>query len=144
MNAKKALKKLKKKTEKKLKGTAIKKLASIKINTKISQPQIFKKNTLSSELKNVTNQAMISAVSELAAPLNPILSWLNGGDFIDLTRGEKTENKLDLNTHTNDSSTPPQIKSIVHLPMKSPPCKRCPALSGGICKCAAKKFKMSA
>jgi hypothetical protein len=52
MNAKKALKKLKKKTEKKLKGTAIKKLASIKINTKISQPQIFKKNTLSSELKN--------------------------------------------------------------------------------------------
>lgn len=31
--------------------------------------------------------------------------------------------------------------SDLQIPLKSPPCKRCPALDKGICKCAKKRLK---
>ncbi|CAH0533354.1 hypothetical protein VST7929_01220 [Vibrio stylophorae] len=36
---------------------------------------------------------------------------------------------------------PQQI--LLTIPLKSPPCKRCPALSGGICACAQKRLAKS-
>lgn len=31
-------------------------------------------------------------------------------------------------------------KNLIYLPLKSPPCKKCPALAKGKCKCAVKKI----
>ncbi len=33
----------------------------------------------------------------------------------------------------------PQHANRLHSPLKSPPCKRCPALAGGLCLCAQKQ-----
>ncbi|BDY03794.1 hypothetical protein F0521_08350 [Ferrimonas sp. YFM] len=86
---------------------------------------------LNPELRAITLQAGQSAVRELMAPLNPLLSWFNEGG---------------IEFSSSEASTP-QIQSIrqparplTMLPLKSPPCKRCPALMGGQCKCAVKKF----
>lgn len=144
MSAKKALKKLKKKAVKKVKSTSLNQLQSLK-NTKgsVSVSQASS-SRLSAELKDVANDVAVSALSELAAPLSPVLSWLNGGMH---SGGWESTPRVVTSTGkvaepANDSA--PKINSIAMLPLKSPPCKRCPALSNGICKCAAKKFKLSA
>ncbi|MHA2938747.1 hypothetical protein ACXJY6_10710 [Vibrio sp. RC27] len=35
------------------------------------------------------------------------------------------------------------MKNIATIPIKNPPCKKCPALKLGLCKCAVKKFKIA-
>lgn len=92
-----------------------------------------------SEFKQVSQQTLVNVASELVVPLNPVLSWFNEGistEFVG-SRNKGVGIKKDVNVR-------PNVKSIVHLPLKSPPCKRCPALSNGVCKCAAKKLKISA
>lgn len=92
-----------------------------------------------SEFKQVSQQTLVNVAGELVVPLTPVLSWFNEGistEFVSL-RNKGGDTKKDVNAR-------PNVKTIVHLPLKSPPCKRCPALSNGVCKCAAKKLKVSA
>lgn len=149
MDAKKALKKLKKQAKKHTKNNeAITKLKKLKKKHNSKQTQHnhalgeFKK-----ELSEAANQAMINAAYELATPLKPVLSWFNDDNqIIDIKEITSNENNQPTSRKSNSAVTKPTtgVKSIIHLPLKSPPCKRCPALQSGICKCAAKRFKMSA
>lgn len=95
MNAKKALKKLKKKTVRKMASSSHKQLSALK-NNALGSPATSKSHTFSSqselvnELKGVANQAVMSAAYELAAPLNPLLSWFNdAGGVVDFTTAPK-------------------------------------------------------
>ncbi|WP_114764958.1 hypothetical protein [Vibrio rhodolitus] len=144
MSAKKSLKKLKKNVMKKAQTRSLKQLQNLSLP---KQPTIHGTHASTSgwrnEFKQVSQQALVNVASELAAPLNPVLSWFHDGNVISLPSvGLATSPAVDGNK--KDAQQRPTMKSIVHLPMKSPPCKRCPALSNGICKCAAKKLQMSA
>lgn len=150
MNAKKALKKLKKKAVKKVASSSNKQLSALK-NNALGSVVTSQSRTSSSqselvnELKGVANQAAMSAAYELAAPLNPLLSWFNdAGGVVDFTTSTKKASTPLPKQSANDAAPAFSVKSVGHLPLKSPPCKRCPALSNGICKCAAKKFRLSA
>lgn len=43
--------------------------------------------------------------------------------------------------HVIAQSMPTEIQTLFLSPMKSPACKKCPALAKGLCKCAAKQLK---
>ncbi|MGI2029664.1 hypothetical protein [Endozoicomonas acroporae] len=94
-----------------------------------------KVRVLSPEVKSVVQGAIVSAARELAAPCNPLISWFQEGNDVPFAAG-------------GVPPKPPQPavvksrpeQSILHIPLKSPPCKQCPAKASGICKCAAKKF----
>ncbi|MEF1305113.1 hypothetical protein QTO17_24880, partial [Vibrio owensii] len=95
MNAKKALKKLKKKAVKKVASSSNKQLSALK-NNALGSVVTSQSRTSSSqselvnELKGVANQAAMSAAYELAAPLNPLLSWFNNaGGVVDFTTSTK-------------------------------------------------------
>ncbi|WP_157509061.1 hypothetical protein [Ferrimonas futtsuensis] len=87
--------------------------------------------SINPELRAVTLQAGQSAVRELMAPLNPLLSWFNEGG-IDFSAADSSSRQI--------QSIRQPARPLSMLPLKSPPCKRCPALMGGQCKCAVKKF----
>ncbi|WP_070964229.1 hypothetical protein [Vibrio sonorensis] len=143
MKAKKAIKKLIKKQKKAVLSPSLKKLKSLKNSDSAHLNKRQGSSTpISDEIKQVAEQALLSAGRELATPLNPILSWFNEGGFAanyDLYTQPATGDKTQ-----QTSSVKPKIKSVVNLPLKSPPCKRCPALNSGLCKCAVKKFGMTA
>lgn len=150
MKAKKALKKLKKKAVKKVASSSKKQLSALK-NNSLGLSVSSRSHTSSSQselvndLKGVANQAAMSAAYELAAPLNPLLSWFNdAGGVVDFTTSNKMATTPLPKQSANDAAPAFSVKSVGHLPLKSPPCKRCPALTNGICKCAAKKFRLSA
>ncbi len=145
MKANKALKELKKKSVHKLKSKSLEQLNALKMVHSFSNEKRTDggRGKLSSELNDVANEAALSALSELAAPLSPIFSWLNGNGQGSWTGHSNNISKRVLGK-TSVNKSAPKISSIATLPLKSPPCKRCPALSNGICKCAAKKFKLSA
>ncbi|MGF1765344.1 hypothetical protein [Aliivibrio kagoshimensis] len=130
MGTKSALKRLKKKSKITVKTLAQKQLALLKNNDIQGKGHSHNQPTLSTELKGVTYQALQSAVCELSAPLTPVLSWFNEGGVTESYQSEQPK--------TN------KIRSIAYLPLKSPPCKRCPALSNGVCKCALKQMAKSA
>lgn len=142
MDAKKALKKLKKRN-KKLQSFALTQLKQLvpESNSVQSQPHVLP--VWKDEIKTISQQTLVSVVSELATPLNPLLSWFNGG------RDHSHHVSSALNTPSllakSSQIKQPQlaVKSVLFIPLKSPPCKQCPALSNGMCKCAAKKFKSS-
>ncbi|GAL17466.1 hypothetical protein JCM19235_6015 [Vibrio maritimus] len=143
MSAKKALKKLKKKVNKSTKNKSLKQLQSLKAVVGGKKEISRTSERLGDEILGVANEAAMSALSELAAPLTPVLSWLNGGQGTNWSPSQTSISSLPQNKRSaNDGA--PKINSIAYLPLKSPPCKRCPALSNGICKCAAKKFKLTA
>ncbi|WP_205619451.1 hypothetical protein [Ferrimonas senticii] len=88
--------------------------------------------TVMQQLGGITKQAGLSAVRELATPLNPLLSWFEGGHNLRFTAA----NQIGAAVSSNRAA----VSSIAQLPLKSPPCKSCPAKVGGLCKCARKKF----
>lgn len=148
MKTKKALKKLYKKASTKSPSASVLQLKKLKNRNAPSATTDRKfsidQNT-KNELQDLAEQVAISAVSELAKPLNPIISWLNDAPS---TRHTLSEPKRAANS---SGLTPPQsrqtlnnVTSIGRMPLKSPPCKRCPALQNGLCKCAAKKFQLTA
>ncbi|MEX0336443.1 hypothetical protein [Vibrio tubiashii] len=146
MKAKKTLKKLLKKSKKKATTASLEKLHYLKKEHIPADKSNNRNDTslLASELKELAGQVALSAAQELAQPLNPVISWFNdGGGYIDLTT-PANESVVPNIQKANIIPTQSQPRSVVSLPLKSPPCKRCPALQNGICKCAAKKFKMSA
>ncbi|WP_417348285.1 hypothetical protein [Ferrimonas sp.] len=83
------------------------------------------------ELRAITLQAGQSAVRELMAPLTPLLSWFD--------EGGTGRSFADSHSPRIQSIQQP-ARTLSMLPLKSPPCKHCPALMGGHCKCAVKKF----
>lgn len=148
MKAKKALKKLYKKASSKSPSASVLQLKKLK-NSNAPSATTDRKfsidQTTKNELQDLAEQVAISAVSELAKPLNPIISWLNDApNAIHIpSQHKKAANSSGL--------TPPQspqmlskVTSIGRMPLKSPPCKRCPALENGLCKCAAKRFQLTA
>jgi hypothetical protein len=152
MKAKKALKKLYKKSKQHSVSHSMDQLKSLKkpLSSQQSATPNTDSNPLLDDFKDLAGQVALSAAQELAQPLNPILSWFNdGGGYVDLAPVQRKANKLDVRqanliATSAQPANQPQLRSIGTLPLKSPPCKRCPALANGICKCAAKKFKMSA
>ncbi|MFB1077167.1 hypothetical protein [Photobacterium damselae] len=149
MSAKKTLKKLKKKAVKKVLSSSQKKLLNLEKGSesrkKGSVGDNFKRSALFDDLVQVTNQAALSAAYELAVPLKPILSWFDDASgIVDMTFSTREDDirVAKQKTKYKDAQSL-SVRSIGYLPLKSPPCKRCPALSNGICKCAAKKFKLN-
>ncbi|MGF1834253.1 hypothetical protein [Photobacterium sanguinicancri] len=138
VDAKKALKKLKKKTLIQPSRSA-KKLMSLgktlSVRSRLNIDESVKR-----EMKDISHQALVDAVSELATPLNPLLSWFNEGSSVPMTLafagGSSTTVKRVMPIPEQSN---PKI-SLARMPLKSPPCKRCPAMGAGLCKCAVKKF----
>lgn len=146
--AKKALKKLRKKA--KAMSPSRELLSSLENVNPNSDSGLKRTNQVNNsaikqELKELAGQAAVSAASELIQPLNPIISWFNDAP------------KFDIPTHQSNGSDPShQFSNVIalssnnsssaigRLPLKSPPCKKCPALQSGLCKCAQKKFKLTA
>ncbi|QIZ78809.1 hypothetical protein HER31_04570 [Ferrimonas lipolytica] len=96
-------------------------------------------SALRNELAQVSRQAGLNAVRELATPLNPLLSWFEEGRNLSFVAANESSLQRSTSAQTSQR-TAPQVSSIARLPLKSPPCKRCPALAGGFCKCAQKRF----
>ncbi|PKG38441.1 hypothetical protein CXF74_13135 [Psychromonas sp. Urea-02u-13] len=53
---------------------------------------------------------------------------------------DKSKDNIDLSKLLKKSNHKIDI-SFLNTPLKSPACKRCPALEKGICKCAKKRLK---
>ncbi|MBQ4891345.1 hypothetical protein J8L86_15935 [Shewanella sp. MMG014] len=140
MSSKSALKKLKKKS-KKLTNKSLKQLNALTANTSkvtLLNPQ------LKQELNQLSGQVVGNVVSELIQPLNPVLSWFNDSGQPSHI-GPVSRVKMPISTAKPAATNAVQIqpRSIAQLPLKTPPCKRCPALAGGNCKCAMKKFNLN-
>ncbi|WP_441257544.1 hypothetical protein ACS18Q_06245 [Vibrio sp. Vf1514] len=150
MNSKKALKKLKKAVINGQLSGSKKQLRALEKQPGAHRPSTQHATSgnqprLTEEVKTVANQALMQAANELIAPLNPLLSWFGGINVSGGVTSASPRSKVSaIKQSANDASPIFAIKSVGHLPLKSPPCKRCPALSNGICKCAAKKFSLSA
>ncbi|GAD90549.1 MULTISPECIES: hypothetical protein [Vibrio] len=165
MNAKKALKKLKKKSQKKIKKQGIEQLKKLKLDaSKVkasNEGQLYFSDALKQDINQGVNQVIADVAYELATPLLPVLSWFNDHqhniDIVEAPLREQLKKPSSLKDATS-SAKPISVesprsssklqsrpaKSILHVALKSPPCKRCPALQNGICKCAAKRYKLSA
>ena len=144
VGSKNALKKLIKKS-KKVTNSSLRHLNSLAANGDNSQ-QVS--SSLASELNQLSYKVIGNVVQELTPPLSPILSWFSE---------ERSANQANTSSKsagpatTLDNATvvksikimPKKSVSILQIPLKSPPCKRCPAKMGGNCKCAAKKLNIS-
>ncbi len=90
-----------------------------------------------SELAQIAKHSGLEVLSEMKAPLNPILSWFDEAPAITLRSKPSASIGGPINTTQQNQTT----TSLARLPLKSPPCKKCPALKSGLCKCALKRFK---
>ncbi len=95
-------------------------------------------DAVKSELAQVAKHSGLEVLSEMKAPLNPILSWFDEVPAIAL-RSRPSASIAEANKSTGQNNCP--TISLARLPLKSPPCKKCPALNDGLCKCALKRFK---
>lgn len=135
MGSKNALKKLKKlkKTTVKVQSASLAQLQ--KLSGQHSSGTSKQSSSFVSEIQQVSREAMVSAAKELTAPLNPVMSWFQGESGVSFT---STASVTGIQSMTEVQNAG---KSILHLPLKSPPCRKCPAKENGICRCAAKNFK---
>lgn len=152
MNTKKALrkfKKLQKSTLKKLKKQQKQQLSSALKQLKKAQKKqraktlkqlkkIIKKqdgNTISQPKFKHT----LKAVSALSTP-TPLDNSTPQNNQRHKSTQQKITHIIDLKRKPTTHTKKDNLQKILRLPLKSHPCKGCPALSKGICKCAAKKF----
>lgn len=139
MGALKELKKLKKKT-KKAEKKALKHLSKL---SNIEAKTAANNNDWHDDIKELSQEVLVEMVTELKTPLNPIISWFNDNqpqlDGLTEKRKVKKYKKDEIKVATQQ----PASRNILSIPLKSPACKKCPALANGTCKCAAKKFKHS-
>ena len=137
----KALKKLKKKafTKQNHSMRQLKKLSDQNL-TKITDNQ--HKNQWEIDLKNLSGQVAMDMASELLVPANPILSWFGTNSYALKLNNAPTIRSISYSapSSTNQSSN---RHVLATTPMKTPPCKKCPALNSGLCKCAVKKFNIT-
>ncbi|MCL1128700.1 hypothetical protein [Shewanella sairae] len=144
MGSKSALKKLMKKSQK-VSSRSLKQLNSLAANN--DKKQHISPN-LAAELNQLSYKVIGNVVQELTPPLSPILSWLNDGIAVNQARGSirpaiQPATDANLPAVTSIKMMPKKSVSILQIPLKSPPCKRCPAKMGGNCKCAAKKLNIN-
>jgi len=57
-----------------------------------------------------------------------------------LKKEQSKNKKLDLDKMIKQGNQNITLE-FLHTPVKSPACKKCPALAEGICKCARKRLK---
>ncbi|AKJ43097.1 hypothetical protein [Pragia fontium] len=91
----------------------------------------------------ISQQVVGSVLVEVTKPLKPLLDWFEHGGFVTEVMPTKSSGARGVTPHINSARMNPNTAAtpaILRLPFKSPPCKRCPARSGGICQCAAKRF----
>lgn len=148
-SALKALKKLRKKAAKhghkdKTGDRALQQLSrpvALPVNTARSA----KSTADDSAWRELSQDVVGSMLGEVSKPLRPLLDWFNHTgsvglvlDSLQAKRSNPTPQPFSNNMRisTKAISTP----AILRLPLKSPPCKRCPAKMGGVCQCAAKRF----
>jgi hypothetical protein len=145
VSSSKALKKLKKKT-KRISNQSRLQLQSLKRaeHEQASKAVLSHRRPLQHDLKQLSGQVLKDVAIELAAPLHPLLSWFGEGRGISRL-GIVVASRSDFRgvsapasqlTPENHSSS----LSLAAIPLKSPPCKKCPSLQGGLCRCAIKKF----
>lgn len=143
MSALKALKKLKKKPPQVI-NQSLAQLSALKKDTAINHNHSINSRELKSDIKKLSNEVVLSMVSELSVPLNPLLSWFETSSSpISLSALPSTYNRAEPSAGQQPAINIKTISvnnAVLRQPLKSPPCKRCPALQGGICKCARKKF----
>jgi len=109
----------------------------------LNKPLYESSTAVQTELMELAKQTGLEALAEMKVPLNPILSWFDETQVITLR--SKTP-KTDKTTKRKTLAQPISVvqntpASLARMPLKSPPCKKCPALGNGLCKCALKRFK---
>ncbi|CAG8999472.1 MAG: hypothetical protein CENE_01446 [Candidatus Celerinatantimonas neptuna] len=138
MNSAYALKRLKKKSQ--------------KLNVSISQLQHLKQDikktcftqqySLKQDVVYLSQEVLSDVVSELVKPFQPLLSWF--GLSHDVLRYQKPRSLGAFVDPQVDKPSKPVQKigsiSLARIPLNSPACKKCPALQGGLCRCAQKKL----
>lgn len=105
-----------------------------------SQRRLKLDPTLTGDLKQVGRQTGEAMARELLVPFSPLLSWFDDAPSIQLGSVAPT---LSQQASANSGVPGSNAAAIARLPLKSPPCKRCPAQMGGLCKCAMKKFALA-
>lgn len=141
-SALKALKKLRKKASKhgsknKAGDRALQNLVRPAVLPNI-HPRTAKPEPTDSIWSELSQEVMGNVLVEVSKPLKPLLDWFDHGGYnTPISRQPaKTASAGNMRIQPNSMAPP----AILRLPFKSPPCKRCPAKSGGICQCAAKRF----
>ncbi|AGH80514.1 hypothetical protein PCNPT3_02860 [Psychromonas sp. CNPT3] len=105
------------------------------------------KTTLQSELLHIVKQGGSEFIAEIKIPLLPIISWFNDtNNTLDSNtfqeKKQKTKNKnKDPKKTKKENEKRLNIVTFSSKAFKNPPCKKCPALNKGLCKCALKYFK---
>jgi len=137
MNALKALRKLKNNKKHAVSDSMMRLKLLTRADQENEKGNLYDK-PLRGDLKKLSNEVVISMVSELSAPLNPVISWfeINHRAMNFSSFQLPSSNKI----KTISVKKVSQKNSLLMRPLKSPPCKRCPALVGSPCKCACKKF----
>jgi len=131
-----ALKKLKNKSRPLKNGASLQLMALKKMSASGNNSNVGL--LLRNELRKVSNQTLVSIVVELIAPFNPLLSWFNEGSSFRVStnmNGHKSHTVIG-----RASLLSLEKNRIAYTPLKSPPCKKCPAVNGDMCRCAMKKF----
>lgn len=137
MSAKIALKKLKKQT-KKIEKNSLKQLHKL-VNT--TDQRVLRHSELHNEIKDLSQDVIVSMMSELKTPLEPVISWFKEGlDSVEQSREIVAKRQISPRDKRQRRTV---NHTIMNIPLKSPACKTCPALKNGSCKCAMKKFKNS-
>lgn len=139
-SALKALKKWHKKTLKQGKKSGDRALRALSHNTFPPATSVKSRQTSTTDAvwQDVSQQVVGAMLGEVARPLKPLLEWFDYGQTSwTSAQGSKLPTTRAVMRATPKVASSP---SILRLPLKSPPCKRCPARSGGICQCAAKRF----
>lgn len=149
-SALKALKKLRKKASK----HGSKNKSGDRALQQLSRPAVLpvqhsrpaKSGSEDSVWRELSQDVVGSMLGEVSKPLRPLLDWFNHAGAVglvidNLQSKPRSNSKLqpfsgNMRIDTKTVQTP----AILRLPLKSPPCKRCPAKMGGICQCAAKRF----
>ena len=91
-------------------------------------------SVVKAEVKAIGEVVTTQILTELSAPLTPILSWFDGSGNVLAGKNPKRTPRVSLQSNT---------RNLAASPLKSPPCKSCPARSGGLCKCALKRFSIA-
>jgi len=103
---------------------------------------------VSSELMDIAKQSGLEILSEVKKEVlneargtfNPILSWFDEAQVINVVSNTKQIHSA-IQSKTQAPNKASSSQQLASLPLKSPPCKKCPALRNGLCKCALKRFK---
>jgi len=104
---------------------------------------------ISSELMDIAKQSGLEILSEVKREVlneakgtfNPILSWFDEAQVINVVSNTKQAHGAIQSKTQAPNNKVSSSQQLASLPLKSPPCKKCPALRNGLCKCALKRFK---